>query len=290
VVSVPLTLILMAAGMGSRFGGPKQLTPVGPNGESILDYNAHDAAAADFDRVVVITRAELLDQVTERVDRGVGKVVPTEIVLQQVPEGRSKPLGTAEAVSLAAPFVDGPFGVANSDDLYGAAAFRLLGDHLRDITHRDDPDAPGAVVAYRLADTVPEGTGPVTRGVLSSRDGEHLDVIVEVHGVERAGDGWRPQEVEGIGRITGGEPVSANLWGLPAWAMDPMQEAVDDFVESGAEGEVYLPEVVGALVASGRLTVKLLPTPEPWCGMTNLEDLPLVREQAAARWRSPLWS
>jgi bifunctional N-acetylglucosamine-1-phosphate-uridyltransferase/glucosamine-1-phosphate-acetyltransferase GlmU-like protein len=284
-----LTLILMAAGMGSRFGAAKQLTPVGPHGESILDYNARDGTVGGFDRLVIVTRKELLDEVVERAESGVAKRLPTEVVLQEVPRGRSKPLGTAEAVSRAAPYVDGPFCVANSDDLYGPRAFRALAQHLRDMEADECRDDAGAVVVYRLADTVPEGDGSVTRAVLSSRDGEHLDRIVEVRDVERADGGWTPRHVPGIGPITGAEPVSMNLWGLPAVTIDAVQEAVDAFIAEGADGEIYLPEVVGDLVTAGRLVVRMLPTPDLWCGLTNPEDLPRVREHVASRWPAPLW-
>jgi hypothetical protein len=272
-----LTMVVLAAGMGSRFGGPKQLVPIGPSGECILDYNAHDAARAGFDRLVVITRPELDAEVREVVAQGVGRLVDTRIVLQRIPAGRTKPLGTADAVATAAAEVDGPFGVANADDLYGAGSFLALREQLA--AHGDQ----GANVGFRLGDTVPL-EGSVSRALVQTSDDGFVTEVTEVHGIHRTPDGWDPPQ------LTDDTLVSMNLWGFPLETMAAMAEARDRFVATAAEGEVFLPTEANGLIASGRLRVALLSTTESWAGLTNPDDIVGVRAFVAARGDSPLWS
>lgn len=268
------TIVILAAGIGSRFGGPKQLVPVGPGGESILDYNIHDAVSAGFGRVVVVTRVELESEVEVVVNRSAGGA-RAAVRLQRVPAGRSKPYGTADAVLAAARDVSGAFGVANADDLYGTGSFEALRRHL------DDEPSSGAIVGFRLADTVP-AEGSVSRALLA-HDGNRISRVVEVHGIHRQAGGWQPAEVDGFGRLSDDALVSMNLLGLPAWVMDEIRGAVDAFIAAGADGEIYLPELVGGLVATGRLPVALLRSDEAWAGMTNPEDLELVRNHVRDR-------
>ena len=276
-------MIVLAAGMGTRFGGPKQLVPIGPSGETILDYNTHDAAAAGFDRIVVVTRPELDADVTRVVANGVGHIADVCVALQQIPSGRSRPLGTADAVAAAADLVDGPFGVANADDLYGPHSFEVLHDHLRAAT------AVAAVVGFPLDETVPPA-GAVSRAILDAADDGVVSAVVEVHGIERApGGGWLPEQVPDLGPLTGDELISLNLWGFPADAMGAIHDAVRRFVAAGADGEIYLPVEVSKLVAAGRLRLIVLKSTERWAGITNPEDLAVARAHAAARWPSPLW-
>ncbi len=276
------TIVVLAAGIGSRFGGPKQLVPVGPGDESILDYNVHNAVAAGFKRVVVVTRSELVEQVETVAARATGGAAEVAITLQEIAAGRTKPYGTAEAVWTTAEFIDGAFGIANADDLYGPAAFRSLFDH---VSH-DDVD--GAIVGFTLADTVP-AYGAVTRGLLR-HDGDEVKAIMEVRGVQRNGDGWLPEFVEGIGPITGGELISTQLLALPSRVMAHIGKTVDDFVASGSDGEVLLPEVIGDLLARGELRIRLLGGGDEWAGMTNPEDLETVRRYVRERWPTPLYS
>lgn len=275
-----ISIVVLAAGMGSRFGGPKQLVPIGPSGESILDYNVFDAVEAGFDRVVVVTRPELQPQVEEVVERATQGRAETAITLQRIPEGRSKPYGTADAVLSAAPHIDGPFGVANADDLYGSGSFSAVVDALR----ADDTSA--GIVGFALDETVPI-EGKVSRGLLK-HDGQLIERVVETHGIHRVEGGWAPAEADGFGPLTGETLASMNLLGLPHRVFVELQEAVDQFVADGAEGEVYLPEVVGAMLERGELQVKLLRTDERWAGMTNPEDLEVVKAYARKRKTSPL--
>lgn len=280
-------MVVLAAGMGSRFGGPKQLVPVGPAGETILDYNAHDALAAGFDQLVVVTRAELEDDVHAVINGGAALRAPIHVVLQDVPVGRIKPLGTADAAASASKLVDGPFGVANADDLYGPGAFATLARSLRTSTS-GTKYSEGAVVGFPLETTVPS-EGSVSRAVLRVDPAGMLTDLVEVHGVARTPAGWTPKSVPGIGPLSGSEHVSMNLWGLPHWVMDALALAVDEFDAQDSDREIYLPEVLRDLVITGRLTVRMLRTEEPWAGMTNPEDIELVRQHASQRWPSPLW-
>ncbi len=279
-----LTMVVLAAGMGSRFGGPKQLVPVGPSGESILDYNVHDALAGGFERVVIVTRPELADRVAALIERGPALGGADVVVtLQHVPAGRTKPWGTAEAVAAAAPHVDGAFAIANADDLYGAASFAALASHLA-----EHPQGGGAV-GFRLGETVP-AQGSVSRAVLATSAGIIRD-LVEVHGIHRVGDGFAPATVDAVGRLGADTPVSMNLWGLPLEAMDRLNEAAAAFIalpESQRRGEVLLPDVVRSMVAAG-LAIRVLETTDRWAGLTNPEDLAGVAAHAAATWPSPLW-
>ena len=275
------TLIVLAAGMGSRFGGPKQLVPVGPGGESILEYNVHNAVAAGFQRVVVVTRAELAEQVQATAGRAAGDA-EFAITYQQVPDARSKPYGTAEAVSTAASYVDDAFAVANADDLYGPAAFASL------YAHASQNDVDGAIVGFRLADTVP-AEGAVTRGLLL-HDGGEVTAIRETRGISRDGDRWLPESVEGVGALTGNEMISTQLLSLPSRVMSHIRTVVDKFVASGDEGEVLLPDVIGSMLESGELRVLLLGGGDEWAGMTNPEDLETVRAYVRDRWPAPLYS
>lgn len=274
------SIVILAAGMGSRFGGPKQLVPIGPNGESILDYNTFDAVEAGFDRIVLVTRPELEDQVREVADRATQGRVETAITLQRIPEGRTKPLGTADAVLSALEHVDGPFGVANADDLYGPGSFRAVVDQLK------ADDSVGCIVGFKLDETVP-AEGKVSRGLLK-HDGDLVQRVVETHGIHRSEGGWEPIEVDGFGPLSDDTLVSMNLLGLPHRVFVELQEAVDQFVADGADGEVYLPMVVGGMLERGELEVKVLQTDERWAGMTNPEDLEVVRAYAADRESSPL--
>jgi len=264
------TMVILAAGMGSRFGGPKQLLPVGPNGETILDYNAHDAVAAGFGRIVIVTRAELHAEVSALVERGVGRVAEAVVVLQHVPPGRTKPLGTCDAVLAAGPHVDGVFGVANADDLYGAGAFAAVGAAVS--------DDGAAVLGLPLSSTVPR-EGAVSRAVLEVGADDRVLAIREVAGITASSLASRADDAF----------VSMNLWGFPSSALDDLAEVARRFVPVDATAELFLPDVVGDLVGAGRLRVRLVPSPDPWTGMTNPGDVEAVRADACRRWPSPLW-
>lgn len=277
---VPLTMVILAAGMGSRFGGPKQLVGVGPAGECILDYNAHDAVVAGFDRLVVVTRPELEKDVLAVLDGGAARRAKVDIAFQHIPEARPKPWGTAEAVLVALDAVGldaggGPFGIANSDDLYGPRSFSLLAEQLR-----ATPD-DGALIGFPLGTTIPP-VGAVSRGVVRSAGGR-VEGITEVHGVSRGEAGaLTPADLDADALC------SMNLWGLPASTVPGIRAFVESGMETIGDGEILLPNAVQALIDEG-LVVRLLPTPEQWAGMTNPDDIDGVRARAASGWASPLW-
>ncbi len=286
------TLVLLAAGMGSRFGGPKQIASIGPGGSALIDYAARDAVAAGFGRLVLIVRGEIAGAV----ERHVAEHWPAEIrpeyvrqdleaaAVQATAAGRVKPLGTAHALVAAAPLLDGPFGVANADDLYGASAFRLLADHLAG-------GGGHALVAYRLANTL-LGDRPVNRALCQVGPDGALSGIVEgaVHSGE---DGltWRPigaSEAEAQ-VMKGDEPVSMNLWGFTPPIVPVLTEAFAAFSAGGAitaGEELFLPTVVGRhLGPAGGLDVTVLVSDDRCLGVTHPDDVPLLQESLTG----PAW-
>jgi NDP-sugar pyrophosphorylase family protein len=258
----------MAAGMGVRFGGLKQLTPVGPDGEVFFDYSASDALAAGFDRVVFVVRSEIEDQMRAHVRESWPSSVPVEFVLQDKdPRNagleRTKPLGTAHAVLATRPVVPGDFAVINADDLYGPHGYRLLAAHLT-----GSPPTEHSLVGFQLADTVPDTGEPVMRGI-SATDGSGLLVSITETEVRR------------------GDPdvlVSMNMWGFHPSIFDHLETAVDEFVNSSAassKAEVLLPTVIGGLVSRNEIAVRVLPGTDRWVGLTYSADLDTARRAVA---------
>jgi CTP:molybdopterin cytidylyltransferase MocA len=276
-------LVLLAAGLGSRFGGPKQIAPIGPNGSTLIDYAARDARAAGFDRLVLVVRGEIAATVEDHVRNHWPPELPAEFVRQDLEEtaaaavrsGRTKPLGTGHAILTAAPHLDGPFGVANADDHYGASGLATLARHL-------DAGGGHVLVGYRLANTL-LGDRPVNRALCRVDGDGKLTALVE--GEVRTGpDGltWRPigapdSEAESM---TGGEVVSVNLWGFTGEVVPLLEEAFDAFtagggIESGAE--LLLPTVVGDHLGPGGLDVTVLVSEERCLGVTHPDDVPLLQ-------------
>ena len=283
------TLVLLAAGMGSRFGGPKQIAPIGPGGSALIDYAARDAVAARFGRLVLIVRGEILEAVEQHVERHWPDGLRPEYVRQDlepaavaaVAAGRAKPLGTAHALVAAAPAIgDGPFGVANADDLYGPAAFEQLAAHLAG-------GGGHALVAYRLANTL-LGDRPVNRALCRVDGAGRLTGVVEgaVH-VAPGGGGlsWCPigaPESEARA-MTGDEPVSMNLWGFTPEVVPILRDAFAAFEAGGgiaAGEELFLPTVVGEHLggaAAGGLDVTVLVSDGRCLGVTHPDDVPLLQ-------------
>ena len=283
--------MLLAAGMGSRFGGPKQIAPIGPGGSALIDYAARDAAAAGFGRLVLIVRGEIIEAVEAHVAAQWPVALRPEYVRQDlepaavaaVAAGRAKPLGTAHALVAAAPVLgDGPFGVANADDLYGPSAFKLLADHLAG-------GGGHALVAYRLANTL-LGDRPVNRALCQIDTDGRLTGVVE--GAVQVGDGgglaWRPigAPESDVRPMTGDEPVSMNLWGFTPEILPVLRAAFDDFAAGGriaAGEELFLPNVVGEHLAGrggetgGALDVRVLVSDGRCLGVTHPDDVPLLQ-------------
>jgi hypothetical protein len=282
-----ITLVVMAAGIGSRYGGLKQIDPVGPGGEIIIDYAIYDAIRAGFDEVVFIIRREIEEDFHEAVGETIRAQIPTRYVYQelddlpagfQVPEGRSKPWGTAHAVLTCKDVVDSPFGVINADDFYGRGAFKVLADFLREQpTPGDVPEY--ALVGYILGNTLSEH-GHVARGVCEVSPDGYLEHIVERTKIKKFGEKakftednetWHHVDVERV--------VSMNMWGFTPALFGQIEERFSAFLEArGGEekSEYLLPDVVGELVREQAARVRVLPCGERWFGVTYREDKPVV--------------
>jgi hypothetical protein len=277
--------------MGSRYGGLKQIDPVGPSGETLLDYSVFDALRSGFARVVFVIRRDIEGAFRETVGRRYESRVDVAYAFQTledvppgfpVPPGRAKPWGTAQAVIAAERHLDSPFAAANADDFYGGQSFRLLSAFLEEAVSEDDLYA---VVGFRLGLTL-SAHGGVARAVCEgTRDG-FLAHIVEVLGLEKAnGDVRAPDGTGGYRRYPADTPVSLNLWGFTPSIFGKLKESFAEFLAArGADpkAEFYLPDAVGGLVARGRARVRLLTTPDPWFGMTHRADAPEVSARLRA--------
>lgn len=281
-----IPLVILAAGLSTRYGRLKQVDPFGPEGESIMDYNVYDAARAGFSRVVYIIRPEIEEPVRRHATGVVGDALPISFVhqtLDLVPEGfrpppdRKRPWGTAQALLCATHEVHGPFGVCNADDLYGPDAFRQLYDHLAD----PDTDADGALVGYRLEDTL-SGRGGVARGVcVLGRDGL-LERITEVRNIRQV-DGWVAGDLPqgGSVELQGHEVVSMNLWGFSPGILAGLERQFRRFLDrfgGDTDAEFFLSTAVNSQVQAGR-RFAVLQAREKWFGVTHAGD----REAAVAR-------
>lgn len=252
-----MQLVVLAAGMGRRFGGLKQLTPVGAQGEAIMDVLLARAATCGFGGAVVIVRAEIESAVTAHFEAH-SPPMPWRIVVQPVPDGRDRPMGTAHALLMCRDTIAGPFAVVNADDLYPLDAFDALARHLSTADEH-------ALVAFRLEQTL-VGDRPVSRALLELA-GDHLAGIHENTSVRRTstpGDAW----------------VSMNMWGFRHTIFDDLASAVDAFIARGAHGEVLLPDVVSSMVANGT-PVRVLRCAEACIGITYAEDVEAVRTALA---------
>ena len=280
-------LVVMAAGMGSRYGGLKQIDPVGSQGEAILDYSIYDAHQAGFDTVVIIIKEAIKKDFMETVGKRLEKA-PVEIryAYQElpnlpegytVPEGRTKPWGTAHAVFCAKEAIDGaPFAVINADDYYGKAAFKVIYDALAATT---DPYAY-CMVGYELGKTVTEN-GSVARGVCQTDDKGYLTEVIERTSIETYEGGIRYQENGEYTDLPADTTVSMNMWGFtPSFAAESQARfpAFLDkaLVENPMKGEYFLPSTGSALLAEAKATVKMLYSPDKWYGVTYAADKPVV--------------
>ena len=281
------TLVVMAAGMASRYGGNKQITGMGPNNEILLEYSVHDAVRAGFDKVVLIIRPEMLDDMKRICGDKLARKVRVEYAFQDysslpawyaVPEGRVKPYGTVHAVLCAAERVCEPFAVINADDYYGVDAFQKMRDTL---AVAGDPSR-AAMVGYRLKNTV-SIHGAVTRGICEVTDGR-LTNVREVAKIRLYEDGR-------IADTSGGEPgvtlepdalVSMNFWGFQPAAFDAMRRYFEAFLRAAdpadLKAECLLPVMVGHMLKAGELSVDVLSTDAVWFGVTYQEDRPLVQQ------------
>ncbi len=288
--SVP-TLLVLAAGMGSRYGGLKQVDPVGPSGETILDYAVFDAIREGFGRVVFVIRKEFEEAFRAQVSAKYAGAIQVDYVFQAldalppgfaVPAGREKPWGTGHAVWCAREAITEPFAVIGADDFFGRDAFRQLAAFLKQPTERED-DAPNfAMIGYRLANTLSEN-GAVSRGVCATGGGGYLEKVVEHTGIRREEVAAVSGE-DGAKKYTGEETVSMNCWAFTPEFFTGLNEQFEAFLEArGGElkSEFYLPEAVSEQVAQGLVTVEVRPTTASWFGVTYREDKPRVQAALA---------
>lgn len=285
------TVVVMAAGMSSRYGSLKQIDPVGNHGQLIIDYSIYDAVRAGFERVVFIIKRENEADFRAAIGDRLAKHVQVEYAYQDltdlpegfsVPAGRVKPWGTTHAVLAAREILDGPFAVINADDYYGPAAFRLIYEHL--FTHPEGDEY--AMVSYLLGKTVSEN-GAVTRGICQTNDDGYLQAIVEQTGIEKEGDGGRITTEDGQ-TITfpGSTVVSMNFWGFTAGFIAHATRMFPQFLEQvlqtdAMKGEFYLPTAVGQLLEEKNARVKVLKSSEQWFGVTFQEDKLMVVQSVA---------
>ncbi len=272
------SLVIMAAGMGSRYGGLKQLDPVGPNGELLIHYTVFDAARAGFDRVVFVIRkdfeAEFIERITPFVPETI-QVAHAHQDLSDLPPERQKPWGTGHAVLVCKDVVDGPFGVVNADDYYGRNAVASLFSFLRSPDHTADTYG---MIGYRLKNTVSR-FGAVTRGVCSVNKGWLVD-IRETGGIEVLDDRI---VTTSDGTSTDLDPestVSMNIWGFHPAIFRHLETLYGEFraaTGSDPKAEFLIPGVVGALIKSGTIRVKVIDTDDRWFGMTHRQDREIVK-------------
>lgn len=278
-------LVVMAAGMGSRYGGLKQIDPVGPNGQIIMHYSIYDAWKAGFRRVVFIIKEELLDAFRERIGNAAEKLMQVDYVFQSpdklpegctMPEGRTKPLGTGHAIYCVRGVVSEPFAVINADDFYGAQAFQCLYDYLKDA--QDDDKYRYCMVGYRVENTLTEN-GTVSRGICEADENGYLADIVERTAISRDANGVISDPE--AGEIAEGTLVSMNMCGFTPSFLDELETGLrtfmtDELPKNPAKGEYYLPFAVDHLIQNGQATAKVLQTSAQWYGVTYKEDKPVV--------------
>jgi len=282
------SLVIMAAGIGSRFGGGiKQLAPVGPNGEIIMDYSIHDAIKAGFDKIVFIIRRDIESDFREIIGDRIEKIcadagVEVAYAFQSidnlpagysVPEGRTKPWGTCQAVLSAKDVVAEPFAVINADDYYGKDAFVTIHDFLVNESEDNKFCMAGFVLENTLSDN-----GAVTRGICQKDENNWLTKIVETKGIEKTAFG---AQADGV-KIDIKSLVSMNMWGLPVKYMDMLEKDFSAFLDSMAgnelKAEYLLPVHIGDLLENRQIAVKVLPTQDKWFGVTYKEDKDFVTE------------
>jgi dTDP-glucose pyrophosphorylase len=282
-------IVVMAAGMGSRFGGAKQIESVGPSGEIIIDYSLFDAYRAGFRRIVFIIRHDTEQAFKERINKGLEHRFEIRYAYQEqscLPSGfedmaaiRTKPWGTAHAVMCAANEVDAPFAVINADDFYGSESFNNL---YRFLTMAKDTGSTYdfCMVGYLLKKTLTK-YGQVARGICTASADGFLESIVERTRIERAGESIRYECEDGWKDVSGDSTVSMNMFGFTPVFLKEVAERFSGFLEKNklnSKAEYFLPSVVNELITEKKARVKILPTHDDWLGVTYRDDLEPVRE------------
>ena len=284
------TLVVLAAGMGSRYGGLKQIDPIGPGGEVVLDYSVYDAIRAGFGRVVFIIRRDIEADFKAAVASHFTGRIEVDYVYQElsqvpagftVPAGRTKPWGTTHATLAAASAVNEPFAVINADDFYGRETFEILA---RWLTGKHGSRGIYSLVGFTLSNTLSEHGG-VSRGICVVDAEGHMTDIEECHEIERAGDGVKIHRTAGWDTGTGQEVVSMNFWGFTPDLFDHLRGAFSTFLagmKDPLKSECLIPTTVGELVKEGKAVVETLRSGEKWFGVTYPADKPAVKASVQA--------
>lgn len=279
-------LVIMAAGIGSRFGkGIKQLAPVGTCGEIIMDYSIHDALEAGFNKVVFIIRKDLEEEFRRVIGERIEKITEVEYVFQELddlPEGftkpadRTKPWGTGQAVLAAKKVLDEPFIVINADDYYGKEAYKEAYDYLQKMKEETQSDKlPVCMVGFVLKNTLSDNGG-VTRGICKVDEAHMLTDIVETHNIVKTEDGAAVETSDGRQDIDVESEVSMNMWGLTPGFFEILESGFADFMKrtepEDLKAEYLLPTIIGNLLEEDRVEVKVLQSKDKWFGVTYKED------------------
>jgi dTDP-glucose pyrophosphorylase len=302
-MSIKPTLVVLAAGIGSRYGGLKQIDPIGPDGEIVIDYSIFDAIRAGFGKIVFVIRRDIEEAFRAKIEPHVKGRVAIDYVFQdmtselpagfQIPAERKKPWGTTHATLVARNVVKEPFGVVNADDFYGRQSYQVLADFLRGV----QPEAPSyALVGFTLRNTLSEH-GTVSRGVCQADAQGNLQAVVERLKIEKAGHAARYLDGEAWVPLTAEEPVSMNMWGFTPAFFAQAGAAFHAFIAKDGttpKSECLLPTTVDGLIKRGAATVKLLASKESWLGVTYPEDKPAVAAGVkklidAGLYPAPLW-
>lgn len=293
-------LVILAAGMGSRFGGIKQVQPVGPHGELIIEYSAFDALRAGFGRLVLVIRKDIEGDFRATIGRRLEQRMDVHYVFQErdalpagfkAPADRTKPWGTAHATLVARPAVRGPFAVINADDFYGASAYRTLAGHFAQ-------SSDYAMVGYPLKQTLSEH-GSVSRGLCATDGTGRLKSITEITKIEKLAAGARYTDAAGREcRLSGDEIVSMNFWGFTPAIFPQLEAKFRTFLETRGgdpKAEIYLPTVASELNETGTARVALHRSTDAWFGLTYREDIPAAQAAIAqmakeGKYPAPLWT
>ncbi|WP_372775479.1 NDP-sugar synthase [Mangrovibacterium sp.] len=281
------TLLILAAGMGSRYGGLKQIDPFGPNGETILEYSVYDAIRAGFGKVVFVIRKSFADEFKSRFDEKLKGKIEVEYVFQELnklpagytcPKEREKPWGTGHAILMAKEVINEPFAAINADDFYGAPAFQVMADFFK----TEVSENTYSMVGYLLKNTLSEN-GTVSRGICKTDNEQNLVEITERHKIERSGDSIvfvdeNAHQVE-VGENT---PASMNFWGFHPNLFAHLENQFKSFLDEKMmlpKSEFYIPSVVFELIKSEEVKTKVLQADSPWFGVTYPEDKAWVVSQ-----------
>lgn len=297
--------MVMAAGMGSRYGGLKQIEPIGPGGEPIVDYSIFDAIRAGFERAVFVIRRGIEVDFTRAVGDRIARRISIDYAFQELddlpsglkpPPDRMRPWGTGPAVLAAEEFVSGPFAVINADDFYGSGSFHTLFDYLRTPSASVPPEY--ALVGYALNQTL-SAHGSVSRAVCEITGDHMLERIREIKRIETAASGGRFTDDRGLMHVLPGDTiVSMNMWGFTPAVFEPLRRLFVDFLQrhaGGGDAEFLIPDAVGTLVDRGLARVRVLQSSSRWFGVTYQQDkIPIARGIdeliASGEYPRPLWT